>query len=109
MAIDWTKVRLKPVSSVRSLALSRPVPLRAFSTIKTVYDRTKPFQYIVQVQTRHKRTGEDIFRQITVTESERGNLEGILQDASDAIVNSPIASREEFVGAEIIRAQRFKG
>lgn len=109
MAIDWTKVRLKPVSSVRLLALNRPVPLRAFSNIKTVYDRTKPFQYIVQVHTRHKRTGEDIFRQITVTESERGNLDEILQDASDAIVNSPVAAREEYVGAEIIKAQRFKG
>lgn len=109
MSISWDKVKLRQTAALARLSNSRVVPLSQFRKVKTVRDTDKPFQYIVQIETSPKRGGDSIFRTITVSESNRGALGDILKDAADALMNSPIAARENLVEARIIKAQRFQG
>ena len=109
MSIAWDKVKLSQPAGLAKLSGTRAVPLSQFGTVKNVRDTAKPFQYIVQIETKTKRNNVSIFRTITVSESKRGALNDIVRDAADAFMNSPIAARENLVEARIIKAQRFKG
>lgn len=108
MAEEWKNRRLQPKPRVRGLDVRRMVPLSAHTRIATVRSKDTPYHYVVQVRTRNRRTGEDVFRTITVAEPERARIDSVLDKAADAVMESPVARREDIVSTRLIDAQRFR-
>jgi hypothetical protein len=69
-------------------------------------DQTYRFRYVVRVTTFNNDTEETINRYVSLTDDNRfskGQLQGAAQDL---VMNSPVASQEDFVSADIVFALR---
>lgn len=64
----------------------------------------KKYLYQIQVVTRDKRSGNEIFRMINVSERERSTLGSIEGAARDVIMESSVSAREDFVRTELVGA-----
>lgn len=95
-----------PIEGFDTLRRNRPLALSRFETRPRDSFQRKTYLYNVQVVTRDRRTGEEIFRQINVTEKDRSNLDDVLNSARDVIMDSPVSAREEFDRVELIGAFR---
>lgn len=107
MATDNGPRRYRAQPGLASLPKSKPIPLINHRRLNFIRDTTKPYQYLVEVRTRNKRTREEITRYITIVDRKPVAPNDILSDAADAIMNSPVASREEPIGTKLIRASRY--
>lgn len=89
-----------------ALRKSSPLSLSRFGTRGKSSFQQKTYLYHVQVVTRDKRTQDEIYRTINVTEKARSSLQDILNAARDVIMSSPVSSREEFDRTELVSAYR---
>lgn len=108
MGIDRGDPRFRPMAGWKSLIKSRPLALNRFRKLNFISAKDRPFQYRVQVTTIDRRSQKPIYRTITISDDERRPISDVLQSAADAIMESPIAAREQFGQAEILSAARWR-
>src|SRR5438552_8429375 len=81
-----------------------PIPVIAHEV--TSENQTYNFRYVVRVNTFNRNTEEDVSRFVSLTDDNRFAKGELLGMARDTVMNSPIASQEDFQSAEIIFALR---
>lgn len=104
MSIKFGDEAYKPMRGFAGLRKNVPLAMSRFGTRARSSFQQKSYLYHVQVVTTDKRTGDEIYRTINVTEKQRSPLQDILNAARDVIMDSPVSSREEFSRVELVSA-----